>query len=497
MDTPYRLECIINDLAVNTQANPNMVLLDFLRRQEHLTGTKEGCREGDCGACTVLLGELKGGRIFYTTVNSCLLPLAAVSGKHVVTIEGINQPAGLNPVQQALVDEVGTQCGFCTPGFIISLTSCCIDFAEASAAKKQSGTPPGAAFEARAANTVDGNICRCTGHTPIKKAIRRIASTLANDLGSSSAPLTELVERKILPEYFLTIAQRLNEMASGNETSARAQGNAAGPASIIVSGGTDLYVQRAFTMHAQKATHLSAWHPEDGITETADALIVPGTTTVEEFRLSALIGAHFPDLETQLLLFGSSPIRHRATIAGNIVNASPIGDMTCILTALDASVTLQDAAGRPRTIPLRKLYKGYKQLDKTAAELIRHLAIPTSGTKRVLSYEKISRRQYLDIASVNSAMAYEPAGDRMMNVGISAGGVGPTMLYLARTSAALSGRPVTPAVLAEAVNEAGGEISPISDARGSAEYKRLLLRQLIAAHVMKSFPDAVKKEAFV
>ncbi|HLP16434.1 MAG TPA: FAD binding domain-containing protein [Bacteroidota bacterium] len=493
MEHELLLECIINEKTVRARVNPGIVLLDFLRRTERLTGTKEGCREGDCGACTVLLGERSGGSVVYKTVNSCLFPVGDAYGKHVVTIEGLNQPTGLNPVQQALVDDVGTQCGFCTPGFVISLTACCIDFAggltetvaETDAQRRRSGT-----YEDVVRDGVDGNICRCTGHTPIKKAVRRISTYLTRTLNMTAAPLAQLVEHRILPEYFLSIAQRLGELpVRQQEDQSSINGG-----SILVSGGTDLYVQKAFTMHTISQRRLTTAESGREIGESGGELIIPAEATIEEIRLSGIIGRYFPDVRDQLLLFGSSPIRHRATIAGNIANASPIGDMTCLLMALDALIELQDGTSH-RTVPLRKFYSGYKQLDISANEIIRSIRIRIPKSTHRLSFEKVSRRQYLDIASVNTAMAFDLEGTMMLDVSISAGGVGPTMLHCARTSELLSGREMNADVLSAALHEVQREISPISDARGSAGYKRMLLRQLIAAHVMKYFPAAVKKEA--
>jgi xanthine dehydrogenase small subunit len=471
-------ECIVNDKTVKTLANPGIVLLDFLRQNEHLLGTKEGCREGDCGACTVLVGEVHGTDVRYRSVNSCLLPLEDVRGKHIVTIEGVNQPKGLNPIQQAFVDDGGTQCGFCTPGFILSLTGYCLN---------NSKWNPSEAIQA-----VNGNICRCTGHPPIKKAIQHFVEQLNDHAENSGTPLSRLIAQKILPEYFLSIHARLREISIAPLTDVQIEGKH----TIVVSGGTDLYVQKAFSMHAETAKNISSWQQNIPITEDEQAITIPGTTTVEEFRLSPVIARYFPQLKKQLELFGSLPIRHRATIAGNIVNASPIGDMTSLLMALNADLTLRDA-GSSREIPLRQFYKGYKQIDKKYSELIESVSFPRPKSATRLSYEKVSRRQYLDIASVNTTMVFELTDNGMAHCGISAGGVAPVPLFLAKTSEYLNGKIVNGDMLKEALRIAQTEISPISDARGSAEYKRLLLRQLIAAHFMKYFPGVVMKGSLI
>jgi xanthine dehydrogenase small subunit len=496
-------ECIINNTSVKAAVNPGIVLLDYLRQHEHLTGTKEGCREGDCGACTVLVGEVRGTDVVYTAVNSCLLPLGDVNGKHVVTIEGLNlnsglipgrtsgQPSDLTPIQHAFVEEGGTQCGFCTPGFIVSLTGYCLTEARTHSMRPDDGAAADMFAVNNAITAVDGNICRCTGHSPIKRAIRRVTEYLAIHPHADGSPLEHLVAQKILPEYFLSIASRLNDVRSNGEAVLIVDDAEA----HIVSGGTDLYVQKAFTMHAEPAARISSLRGTVAIAERDGAIHIPGATTIEEFRCSPIVHKYFPTLESQLLMFGSTPIRNRATIAGNLANASPIGDMICLFMAMDATLTLRDGASL-RTVALRKFYTGYKQLDKKKRELIASITIAIPGAAACLSYEKVSRRRYLDIASVNSAMQFDLCEGGLSRVGISAGGVGPTMVFLKAASGFLDGKTMDAGVFEEVISIASEEISPISDARGSADYKRMLLRQLLAAHVMKYFPGVVKKEMF-
>ena len=473
-----KLNCIINNKTIKALANPNIVVLDFLRQYEHLNGTKEGCSEGDCGACTILVGELRGNEVVYKSVNSCLMPLGDVHGKHIVTIEGVNHPKELTPIQHAFVEEGGTQCGFCTPGFIMSLTGYCINHSE----KKVED----------AINSVDGNICRCTGHPPIIRAIRSVVENLEKHPHNDGVPLAHLIEQKILPEYFFSIAERLKEI----QTHTRADVLVEESTTYIVSGGTDLYVQKAFTMHTEITQRISAWRRDVPISEDKNEIQIPSTTTVEEFRLSPVIEKYFPELKAQLKLFGSTPIRNRATIAGNLANASPIGDMTSLLLAMNATLILREGSSA-RTLPLRKFYTGYKQLDKKKTELIETIFFSKPKPTTKLNFEKISRRQHLDIASVNSTMVFDLKDGILSNVGISAGGVGATPLYLEKTSQYLNGKTINADILNEAFAIAHTEISPISDARGSAHYKRLLLRQLIATHIMKFFPDVVRKELII
>lgn len=464
------LHCIVNNRTVATDANPNMVVLDFLRGEEHLTGTKEGCREGDCGACTILVGELINGHVVYKSVNSCLMPLGDAEGKHLLSVEGINQPSELNPIQKAFVDEGGTQCGFCTPGFLMSLTGYCMNSQHHSLND--------------AVNAMDGNICRCTGHPPIKKA----AATIIENLSSHSAHNTKtrqqsLIDQKILPDYLSTIAERLQLLQQEGGILSDVEEH-----THIVSGGTDLYVQRAFTMVNERTKRIAHKKKHPVIWEEENTIHCLGVTTIEEFQRSELIRSFIPNIEKYAFLFGSTPIRNRATLAGNIVNASPIGDMTSLLLALDASLLLRDGNSQ-RIVLLRKFYKGYKQTDKTKNEIVEAVILPKPSRPRLINFEKVSRRRYLDIASVNSAIVVSMDGMKIVEAHLTAGGVFATPLFLRETSEYLTGKSITSDVIAEAITKIQQEIKPISDARGSADYKRLLARQLFIAHLVSLFPD--------
>jgi xanthine dehydrogenase small subunit len=471
VNTKEPFYCIVNDKEVSTQANLNMVVLDFLRRDRHLTGTKEGCREGDCGACTILIGELHNDEMQYKSVNSCLMPLGDAMGKHLITIEGINQPAELNLIQQAFVDESATQCGFCTPGFLMSLTGYCMNSEHYS-------------FE-NAVGSMDGNICRCTGHPPIKKAAAKIVRQLeARSSSNGFSHQQHLIEQKILPTYVASIPHRLKKM----EESLKDLKIEIEEHVHIVSGGTDLYVQRAFTMVNEKTKRLAGEKKPSIIREVNGDIHVSGTTTVEEFQRSETMRAFISGIETFSALFGSTPIRNRATLAGNIVNASPIGDMTALLLALNASLILARNEST-RNVSLRKFYKGYKQTDKASDEIIETIVLPKPSRPRVVNFEKVSRRRYLDIASVNSAMTVSAEGHFIVEANLTAGGVSATPLFLFATSEFLRNKEISDNVLVEAESTIQQEIKPISDARGSADYKRLLLRQLFFAHMFTFFPE--------
>jgi xanthine dehydrogenase small subunit len=482
------LQFYLNDQLVRPAHRAGSTLLDYIRYQQHLTGTKIGCREGDCGACTVLVGELlpAAGTVRYQTMTSCLTPLGNAHGRHIVTVEGIGQAAGgLTPVQQAIVAEGGTQCGFCTPGFVMSLTGHCLG---------------GEATAEAARASIDGNICRCTGYKSLERAADQLTAQL---LTRDAAPgrLPWLVEQGFVPAYFERMPTRLAALRAETvaDVAARTGGelptsaDAAPLATYLLGGGTDLLVQRADDVLAAEVQLLYGHQERCFIREEADGRITLGAaTTVEDLRSSELLQSRFPRLRRHLKLVSSTPIRNMATVAGNFVNASPIGDLTIFFLALDAELTLQNAAGQPRQLPLRELYRGYKQLNRQPDEQLVAISFQPPAADEVFNFEKVSKRTHLDIASVNSAARLRVQDGLIQEAHLSAGGVGPTPLYLRRTSEWLRGQPLTPATLQAAGELAQQEISPISDARGTEQYKRLLLRQLLYAHFLEHFPQQLQ-----
>jgi xanthine dehydrogenase small subunit len=464
------IKLILNDLLVETESRPTTVLLDFIRKDKKLTGTKEGCREGDCGACTVLLGELTGDGVKYKSINSCLVPLGDVNGKHVVTIEGLNV-SGLTPIQEAIVDEGGTQCGFCTPGFIISMTGYFLNHKNVNVNET--------------IYWLGGNVCRCTGYGGIKRAAEYTVNLFEKNNPKKKFHLNNLIALNILPEYFLFIEKKLGHIKSDKLKESKA-------ARVIISGGTDLYVQQWENLVQTDAELISSNKKFSGISLTKNQIKIGSTTTIEEIRTSQILQKYFPQWESYLNLFGSLPIRNRATIGGNIVNASPIGDMTNILVALDAELHLNGK--KKRSTFLRNFYKAYKTLDKKKDEIIEWITFPIPPKNSLFNFEKVSKRTYLDIASVNSTLACLQSRGKITCLGISAGGIAPIPFFLKRTCEYLNGKEVNTDNVKYAAKIAMEEVSPISDARGSADYKRLLLRQLIYAHFIKLFPDKINVE---
>jgi xanthine dehydrogenase small subunit len=461
---------LLNDKEIMTNQPPGMVLLDFIRYHEHLTGTKIGCREGDCGACTILVGDLQNGSLKYESVTSCLMPLGNAQGKHIVTIEGINFQNELNPVQKAMADEGATQCGFCTPGFVMSLAGFCLSDKEAS--------------HQNAIAAVDGNICRCTGYKSIERACGHVAKLLHER--NHEAPALFAAQKKILPGYFGEIKSRLEGIKKSGGNNVPAPDNIS-PA-YFIGGGTDLYVQKHDEMREAASAFLFDLPDLKEILIKGNQCLIGPSATVSDLLNSPVINKAFPDFPRYAKLVSSTPIRNMATLAGNFVNASPIGDFTIFFLAINAFIELSDGKQK-RVMALRDFYKGYKQLDKQPDEIISKIWFELPDKNTYFNFEKVSKRTHLDIASVNSAISLTVKNNKIENAGLSAGGVAPVPLFLKKTSEFMKGKSISGNLIEEIIESAQSEISPISDARGSKEYKRLLLGQLIQAHFSILFPE--------
>ncbi len=473
------IQFILNDKEISADLPAGELLLDLIRYHKYLTGTKIGCREGDCGACTVLIGEIINSKLRYRAVTSCLTALGNIHGKHVVTVEGLNREVSgevpeisgqviniLNPVQQAMYNEGATQCGFCTPGFIVSFAGFCLSDDEKN-------------YE-NAIASIDGNICRCTGYKSIQRAAKNIAEMMQKNTGDV---IDYVTSNSILPAYFSGIKKRLVDLNSKTNGVKRSSANA----KKHLGGGTDLYVQQHEKMVNADIDFLFNKYELNGISKDDNKCIMGPSVTVTDLMESEIIKKTFPDFRKISKLVSSTPIRNIATIAGNFVNASPIGDFTILFLALNTNVILSNGINK-REVALREFYKGYKQLDKKEDEFIEQIWFEIPDKKDLFNFEKVSKRTHLDIASVNSAISIKTDGKMILNAGLSAGGVGPVTLYLSKTSLFLNDKKVTEELIDDAIEIAQSEISPISDARGSEDYKRLLLSQLIKAHFITLFP---------
>lgn len=455
---------ILNNKTIKTDSHPGTSLLDFIRYGQNLPGTKIGCREGDCGACTVLEGTLIGNQVKYKSIVSCLTPLGNAHGKHIVTIEGINLKE-LSPIQETMVEHSATQCGFCTPGFVMSFTG--------HVMSKEKST------HEKAIAAVSGNICRCTGYKSIEKAAESISELLK--LKDIEDPISWMVKQKFLPNYFLEITNQLKLI---DETSSSLQNN------IIIGGGTDLMVQKPEEISESDINSFYNRKDLKEIKKVNNSIIIGSACNASGIMNSTIIQEYFPEIKSHFKLISSEPIRNMGTIAGNFVNASPIGDLSIIFLALNANILIKES-NNTRNIPLKNFFLDYKKLDLNKGEYLESITIPVFESDLKFNFEKVSKRTHLDIASVNSAISFKLNNDIIEECSVSAGGVSAIPKYLGKTSEYLVGKKITNGMLIKANEILQEEISPISDVRGSEDYKRLLCRQLFYAHFIKLCPESI------
>jgi xanthine dehydrogenase small subunit len=286
----------------------------------------------------------------------------------------------------------------------------------------------------------------------------------------------------------------------------KSDGTNGNAAQYRIGGGTDLFVQKWEDLYKSDIGFIHDTSPDEKISISGNECFVNASATVTDIMNSEIMIKYFPDIKNYFSLFGSLPIRNRATLGGNIVNASPIADMTSFFLALNSKLSLVNGNAissllkseiKGREVLLKDFFLGYKTLDKKQEEIIQYVSFKLPSVNSLFSYEKVSRRTYLDIASVNTSMSIETVNDIIKEVHISAGGVAPIPLYLVKTRAFLLNKKIDSKLIEEAVQIALSETSPITDARGSVQYKKLLLRQLLFAHFLKLFPLKVNYEELV
>ena len=466
------IQFILNNKTITTSGHSGMTLLDFVRYEQRLTGTKIGCREGDCGACTVLVGTLENDIMSYQSITSCISPLGNAHGKHIVTVEGTNLKNKLTTAQEAMKANYATQCGFCTPGFVVALTGFALSNTENNLSN--------------ALDAISGNICRCTGYKAIEKAAIQMVEHLEHK--KQDINFNWLIENGFIPNYFETITKRLSDLG----TKYRHQ-----PKGKFVSGGTDLYVQQADHL-ADNDVHLIAEKDYlKGISINNKTCTIGTNSTVSDLWNHIEINKHFHNLKKHLKLVSSEQIRNMASFGGNLVNASPIGDMTIFFLALNSNIAITNENGSERNIPLKNFYQSYKTYDLKEGELLKAINFKLPTKQSFFNFEKVCKRTHLDIASVNSAIYMSVENNIISEAHASIGGVAAIPKYLFETSKYLIGKPLTSETIINANDVLQNEISPISDVRGTSDYKRLLGRQLFFAHFTELFPKQFTLNDFV
>ena len=444
-------------------------LSDYLRYQRRLVGTKVVCAEGDCGSCTVFVGRLSGGRILYRTVTSCIQFMYQLDGAHIITIEGLKHHGRLNPVQEAMVRCQGTQCGFCTPGFVVSLH-----------ALLQENRQPS---EQEVRTALVGNLCRCTGYQPILQAALWAAEQPLPPLESWYTP-QEMIDDFATSANESVLAEDDGRTFFKPSTLAEAvQFRSENPHCTIFAGGTDLGVQiNKGVRDVTSVLAINALPELQGVVQENKAIVAGAAATIAEFERVA--ERALPELGNLLHYFGSAQIRSAATVGGNIANASPIGDSMPAMYVLNAEIELAGIAGT-RRVNMNDFYTGYKTTVMRSDELIGRVIIPLPRESEILRLYKVSRRKDLDISAFTAAIWMRMSGSTIAAIRIAYGGVGPNILRLNRTEAFLTGQPLSDKTMIDAGAIAEQEIAPISDVRGSAEYRRQLGRNILRKMCMQ------------
>lgn len=442
-------------------------LAEFLRQEQRLTGTKVVCAEGDCGACTVLLGHPDGERLRYEVVNSCILFLYQLDGKHVVTVEGLQANGEPHPVQRAMIDCHGSQCGYCTPGFVCSLAGL---------------------FELTPQPTVDdvrlgltGNLCRCTGYVSILEAAASVnvsGSRRMADLYGPEAILSDLKAHTPLPVFleaqntYPAIGPARRTFHAPRKLAEALTFKARNPEAVIVSGNTELGVVRNKKGH-DPATLLSLTHiAELSELTCADGVLSIGAN-VTWTELERLTRALLPEFYKIIIRFGAPQIRNVATLVANVANGSPIADSLPLLFITEAEVELASIRGT-RRVRLDRFYTGYKKKDLAPEEIITRVLIPLPPPDDLLRLYKVSKRNDLDIATFGAGIRIQRSGEHIARAWVSYSGVAATVVRMPDTEAFLHGKPFTEETFESAGQIARQEVRPISDVRGSDTFRAQL-----------------------
>jgi xanthine dehydrogenase small subunit len=440
-----------------------LTLSDFLRRRRGLTGTKVVCAEGDCGSCSVLVGRPEAGRLRYAAVTSCIQLMFQLDATHVVTVEGLRQGRELNPIQEAMVACHGTQCGFCTPGFVVALYDL-----------MHEGRPIDAEAVRRG---LVGNLCRCTGYDSIVRSALATGRGNLRPIDALYPPDALLAElpRAAGEEVRIDAGHRKFYKPTAIQRAARFRGD--NPGCVVIAGGTDMGVVYNKRMRAIDVA-LSTGGLSDlrAIRVDAGALYVGACATLTALERAAL--EHLPELGRFLAWFGSPLIKNAGTLGGNLVTGSPIGDTIPALMVLGAQIELAGLAGS-RRVPIDQFYTGYRKTVLGPDELVTGVQIPLLRPGETFKLYKVSRRKDLDISSFGAAIWLRRSGSVIEDIRIAYGGVGPMVMRMSNAEAVLRGQPAALDRFEHAGDVARAEVTPITDVRGSEQYRRALAANIL------------------
>lgn len=464
---------------VERDLDPAMTVLAYLRQRRRRVGTKEGCGSGDCGACTVALGRVEQGRLHYETASACLMPVSALQGKQLITVEDLRQQGALHPVQQAVVDLHASQCGFCTPGMVMSLFVL---------QKQSSGWD-----RAEAEQALAGNLCRCTGYRPIMSAARYLCEHPTEDSFRRDEALTVARLAALSQTEVETLSQGARDCFIPATLDQLADCYQRYPQARLLAGGTDLMLEIAQAaddgapfIDLDQVSELHRWRTDEHAFYLGAGMSITQCETLLETSI--------PAFSQVLRRFASRQIRNRGTLGGNIANASPIGDTPPMLLALDAELLLQQG-GRTRTLPLHDFFLSYRHTALEEGEFIREVRIPRGPRLDHFQAWKVSKRADDDISIVFGAFSLQLQRGRVAEARVAFGGMDAIPRRADRCEQALLHQPWNRATVAAACQALEQDFTPLSDARASAEYRRQIAKNLLLRYYEWMQGEAPETEA--
>jgi xanthine dehydrogenase small subunit len=456
-----------------TQLDPTMTVLDYLRLVERQVGTKEGCAEGDCGACTVAIGRLQGGRVRYQAVNACILFVGQLDGAHLLTVEDLKDQQGRpHVVQQAMVDCHASQCGFCTPGFVMSLFTLYENDPKADHSDTTLTTQ-------RIDDALAGNLCRCTGYEPIVAAARRMLQLSRGKPNPFAARWPDTIARleALDDDETVAVGDRERRFFAPATIDALAELLLEHPGACIVAGATDvgLWVTKHLRV-LDPVVHIGRVRELQRVVDTGKALEIGAGVTYADAM--APLAALYPDMGELLRRLGGEQVRNIGTIGGNIANGSPIGDSPPALIAMGARLVLRRGKEQ-RELALEDFFLDYGKQDRRASEFVEKIIVPKPAPGLRFRAYKVSKRFDQDISSVLGAFALQLAGGKVKGARIAYGGMAATPRRARQVEAALEGKPWNEATVEAAMAALEDDFAPISDWRASAAYRTMAARNLL------------------
>lgn len=444
--------------------DPNTSVLDYVREHLLRTGTKEGCASGDCGACTVVLGEVDGRKIKYSAINSCIALLGSLHGKQLITVEDLQDGQTLHPVQQAMVDCHGSQCGFCTPGFVMSMF----------AYRKNNAQPDRDSIN----EALGGNLCRCTGYRPIiDAAVQMYEAPLEDQFSAREADTVAALNKLNVDKTGVELTGNGKKYFAPDHIKALADLLLQYPHAKLVVGGTDLSLELTQLLHEFEVLIYTGRVKELlQVEDSGDAIEIGAAVSYNDCK--DVLTAQYPDLRELIERLGSRQIRNQGSIGGNVGNASPIGDMPPVLIALGAHLVLRQG-GATRVIPVADYFVSYKVTAQQPSEFIERIIVPKARPGYLFKAYKISKRLEDDITATLGVFHIKLESGMVTDVRIAFGGMAEIPKRATHCEGALLDRPWTQETIAAAMAALAEDFTPISDFRASADYRMQTSQNLL------------------